>query len=163
MLFDFLYNSYLVFDNGGAAGFGQPNPGAPDGTWNALRDYSRVLEMDPTTLEIVWEYTARIAGYPAFGEDMKFYSHYESGAQRLPNGNTLITESKCGRLFEVTPEYEIVWEYISPYNLLKKNFSSDVFRAYRYPYDWVEQLEKPIQKAVIPPDNSVYRIKPIGE
>ena len=67
MLFDFLYNSYLVFDNGGAAGFGLPNPGAPDGTWNALRDYSRVLEIDPTTLEIVWKYTARIAGYPAFG------------------------------------------------------------------------------------------------
>jgi len=35
----------LVFDNGGAAGFGDPNPGAPDGTWNALRDCSRVLRL----------------------------------------------------------------------------------------------------------------------
>ena len=45
----------LVFDNGGAAGFGDPNPGAPDGTWNALRDSSRVLEINPVTLELVWE------------------------------------------------------------------------------------------------------------
>jgi hypothetical protein len=30
----------LVFDNGGAAGYGDPNPGAPNGTWNAIRDHS---------------------------------------------------------------------------------------------------------------------------
>ena len=33
---------------------------------------------------------------------------------RLTNGNTLITESDGGRLFEVTPEGEIVWEFINP-------------------------------------------------
>jgi len=35
--------------------------------------------------------------------------------QRLPNGNTLITESNPGRAFEVTPDQKIVWEYINPH------------------------------------------------
>lgn len=153
----------LVFDNGGAAGFGDPNPGAPDGTWNALRDCSRVLEIDPVSRKLVWEYTARAAGYPTDGEDVQFYSRYESAAQRLPNGNTLITESKCGRLFEVTPECEIVWEHVSPYNLMQREglFLSGVFRAYRYPYDWVPQLDPPAERAVVPPDNGQFRIAPV--
>ncbi|MDA1096293.1 MAG: aryl-sulfate sulfotransferase, partial [Chloroflexi bacterium] len=37
----------LVFDNGGWAGYGSPNPGSPMGHHNALRDSSRVLELDP--------------------------------------------------------------------------------------------------------------------
>ena len=37
----------LVFDNGGQAGYGSPNPGAPTGHNNAIRPYSRVLEFDP--------------------------------------------------------------------------------------------------------------------
>ncbi|HJP05426.1 MAG: hypothetical protein QGG67_07840 [Gammaproteobacteria bacterium] len=32
----------------------------------------------------------------------------------LPNGNTLITESDRGRLLEVSPAGEIVWEYVNP-------------------------------------------------
>ena len=156
----------LVFDNGGAGGFGDPNPGAPDGTNNALRDSSRVLEINPVTLELVWEYTARTAGFPnQGGDDARFYSCWESGAQRLPNGNTLITESKCGRIFEVTPDCEIVWEHISPYNLSEDQrvFFSGVFRAYRYPYDWVPQLDAPVERAVVPPANGQFRLEPVSD
>jgi len=156
----------LVFDNGGAAGFGNPNPGSPDGTWNALRDHSRVLEFDPISLELVWEFTARTQGYPCEGEDLsRFYSRYKSAVQRLPNGNTLITESNCGRLFEVTPDCEIVWEYISPHDLSAREglFFSDVFRAYRYPYDWVPRLEPPIERAVVPPAHGEFRIEPVQD
>lgn len=156
----------LVFDNGGAGGFGEPNPGAPDGTWNALRDHSRVLEIDPVSLEVVWQYTALTGGFPCEGEDLSpFYSRYKSAAQRLPNGNTLITESHCGRVFEVTRECEIVWEYVSPHNLATTEglFFSDVFRAYRYPYDWVPQLDAPTERAVIPPRHGEFRIPPVGD
>lgn len=155
----------LVFDNGGAGGFGDPNPGSPDGTWNALRDSSRVLEINPVSLELVWEFTARTAGFPTDGEDVRFYSRYESAAQRLPNGNTLITEARCGRIFEVTPDSEIVWEYISPHNLSEREglFFSDVFRAYRYPYDWVPQIEPPVERAVVPPANGEFRIEPVQD
>ncbi|NNF76231.1 MAG: hypothetical protein HKN00_13685 [Flavobacteriaceae bacterium] len=44
-----------------------------------------------------------------------FYSAFVSGAQRLPNGNTLICSGAKGRFFEVTTEGEIVWEYWNPY------------------------------------------------
>jgi outer membrane protein assembly factor BamB len=79
----------MVFDNEGRGG-----------------DVSRVLEFDPTTLQITWRY----AGDPKHA----FFSRVRSSEQRLPNGNTLITESDGGRLLEVTPGGEIVWEYLNP-------------------------------------------------
>jgi hypothetical protein len=44
-----------------------------------------------------------------------FYSHFISGCQRLPSGNTFVCSGKQGRLFEVTPAREIVWEYWNPH------------------------------------------------
>jgi hypothetical protein len=67
---------------------------------------SRVLELDPATQQIAWSY-AGDAEHP-------FYSRVRSGQERLPNGNTLITESDGGRLLEVTPSGEIVWEFLNP-------------------------------------------------
>ena len=92
----------LVFDNGGWAGYGAPNPGSPTGFKNALRDYSRVLEIDPITLKIVWQYTPGEAGLAVPVDANRFYSPFISSAQRLPNGNTLITEGSGGRIIEVT-------------------------------------------------------------
>ena len=102
-------------------------------------------------MEKVWEYS--IAGLPGF----LFYSTFVSSAQRLPNGNTLITEGVVGRVFEVTPGNEIVWEYLNPH------FNEDgapnlVYRAYRVPYEWVPQLDRPEERAVIPPRLSEFRI-----
>ena len=53
----------LVFDNGGSAGYGATNPGAPNGVGVARRDHSRILEIDPISLEVVWSNApaARIA------------------------------------------------------------------------------------------------------
>jgi hypothetical protein len=70
------------------------------------RKYSRVLELDPRQERIVWEYVARPP------ED--FYSPTRGSAQRLANGNTLICESDNGRVFEVTEDGEIVWEWLHP-------------------------------------------------
>ena len=145
----------LAFDNGGQAGYGAPNPGAPTGVNNAVRGHSRVLEFNPNTLEVAWQYTAREAG---FERDMyKFYSHYISAAQRLPNGNTLITEGAGGRLLEVTSKHELVWEYISPYFGKKKNRNM-VYRAYRLPYSWIPQAEEPEERPIPAIDNSRFRV-----
>jgi hypothetical protein len=145
----------LVFDNGGSAGYGAPNPGAPTGIDNARRDYSRVLEFDPTTLEIIWQYPPHRGGFtpPMSG----FYSSFISSAQRLANGNTLITEGAGGRIFEVTKEHETVWEYVSHYKnkRLKTNM---VYRAYRVPYQWVPQRDKPVEKAIPRLDNGKFRV-----
>ena len=52
----------------------------------------------------------------------------------LPNGNTLICENLPGRIFEVTREEELVWEYVNPYSSddLVFGTTNAVFRAYRY-------------------------------
>lgn len=150
----------LVYDNGGAAGYGAPNPASPFGLKNAVRDYSRVLQFNPITLEITWQYTPDEAGHIPFTDGSKFYSPYISSAQRLPNGNTLITQGSDGRIFEVTPEHEIVWEYINPYfnNTTEQHSSNMVYRAYRVPYEWVPQLEKPEEESIEPIDVSKYRV-----
>jgi len=156
----------LVFDNGGWAGYGSPNPGSRTGHNNALRDYSRVLEFDPVTLEIVWKYTPTEAGFLQPVDSARFYSSFISSAQRMPNGNTLITEGGCGRIFEVTPEHELVWEYISPYfghlsQFQGKGKSSKinmVYRAYRVPYEWVPQLDIPKEEGIARLDVTRFRV-----
>src|SRR5215510_4205733 len=119
----------LVFDNGGASGYGFTNPNAPNGSASFARANSRVLEINPVTLQLVWSYAGP-----------KFYSSNISGAQRLSNGNTLITEGASGRLFEVTKEGKIVWEYIYPEFGGTPPPSNNVYRAYRLPYSWIPQL-----------------------
>ena len=147
----------LVFDNGGFAGYGDPNPGSPTGHNNALRDYSRILEFDPVTLKIVWQYTYAEAGYLSKMNNTRFYSPLISSAQRLPNGNTLITEGSGGRIIEVTKNHELVWEYISPYFGMDGR-SNHVYRAYRVPYEWVPQLDRPSEKKIARTDNSRFRV-----
>jgi len=113
----------LVFDNGGYAGYGLS--GLPI---RYLRFYSRVLEFNPVTYDLVWEYEKK--------DQPRFYSDRISGVQRLPNGNTLICEGSTGRIFEVTPEKNIVWEYIYP-GENGDYADNDVYRAYRVPPEWV--------------------------
>src|SRR5438132_3727621 len=77
--------------------------------------------------EIVWEYRD-----PSLFE---FFSPYISGAQRLPNGNTLICEGCHGRIFEVTAGGEVVWEYVNPHFFEEPGpvgLNNWVFRAFRY-------------------------------
>ncbi len=88
--------------------------------------FSEVIEVDPKMDKIVWRYRDT----PFYN----FYSPYISGIQRLPNGNTLITEGNPGRLFEVTAAREVVWEYINPYFFEAPiwGLGNSVFRARRY-------------------------------
>lgn len=148
----------LVFDNGGWAGYGAPHASARNGTNVVQRDYSRVLELDPVTLEIVWQYTPREAGFVMPLDASRFYSPFISSAQRLPNGNTLITEGSDGRIFEVTRDHAIVWEYVSPYWGEGRLSLNLVYRAYRSPYEWVPQLERPRELPVARIDPKRFRV-----
>jgi hypothetical protein len=60
-----------------------------------------------------------------------FFSSHLSGAQRLPNGNTLICDGGHGNFFEVTPEKGIVWEYYNSFG-----FPNHVFEIHRYSPDY---------------------------
>ena len=139
----------MVYDNGGWAGYGAPNQFSKTGVKVTRRDYSRIVEFDPTTLEIVWEYD----GEPhVMDGDFNFNANYHyspltSDAQRLPNGNTLICEGCSATIREVTPEKEIVWEYLYP-----EVGMALLYRAYRIPYEWIPQLpaqeEVPVERVV---------------
>src|SRR5215472_18651883 len=87
---------------------------------------------------------SRSTGMPI--DASRFYSPFVSSAQRLPHGITLITEGSDGRMFEVTRNHELVWEYISPY--WGKRGLNMVYRAYRAPYAWVPYREAPVEVPV---------------
>jgi hypothetical protein len=92
---------------------------------------SSIVEIDPETKDVVWMYR----GAPP----RTFFSWFISGCQRLASGNTLICEGVAGRFFEVTPEGEIVWEYVSPFVVDDEgkpyHGNNQVFRCYRYSGD----------------------------
>jgi uncharacterized repeat protein (TIGR02543 family) len=139
----------LIFDNGGQAGYGAyikgliKADGNPLGTYpNTLRMFSRVLEINPVTKQVVWEFKQ-----PRLSEDLDgdgkilgneklFFSNLMSSAQRLPNGNTLVTEADPGRVFEVTPSGNVVWEYAPTWLKPGGPFVGAIYRAYRIPYSW---------------------------
>ena len=111
----------LLFDNG-------PFRADQARASQSAAQFSRVLEVDPATNTIVWEYRDVVPH--------AFFSALISNAQRLPNNNTLVNEGLSGRIFEVTPEGDVVWEYVNPYfgpsSAAPKAQTNNVFRAYRY-------------------------------
>ena len=108
---DFLPNGHiLLFDNRKTGG--TPRLG-----------YSRIIEIDPATREIVWSYQ---------GTDAEpFYTDIRGQQQQLPNGNVLVVEAQRGRVFEVArePENRIVWEYV---NLVRDGLAGAVTGAERF-------------------------------
>ena len=100
-----------VFNNGA----GRPGP-----------EFSSVIEIEPP-LEPGGRGTYLIADRLPFGPERplweyaapdrrSFFAEYLSGAERLPNGNTLVCDGPAGRLFEVTAAGKIVWEFESPFS-----------------------------------------------
>jgi hypothetical protein len=68
---------------------------------------SRVIEMDPKTGDIVWEFLSN--------NPNSFSSPFQGATQRLPNGNTLVTSSNAGQIFEVNLAKEVVWVFVTPW------------------------------------------------
>jgi hypothetical protein len=100
----------LVFDNG------------------SIRKQSRVIEIDPSTNEITWEY--RLPDHA--------FSSALSGQEQLPNGNILICAGPPGVLLEVTREGEIVWEYHNRMPGGNPKGSHSVYRAMFCPAGQIE-------------------------
>ena len=93
------------------------------GNFNVPEGPSRVLEFDPATMAIVWQYRGTAAS--------PLNSAIRSYATRLENGNTLITESNGGRILEVSPEGDIVWEFVNPVRGGPNNKIPIICKAYR--------------------------------
>lgn len=93
------------------------------------RTTSPILQIAVPSGEIVWKYEAD----PVH----QFFSNYMSGAERLWTGSVLVCEGSSGRLFEVTPGGDVVWEWINPFTNRRSSGSLAVgfYRAHRYPPD----------------------------
>ena len=95
----------LIFDNGFDRGF------------------TRIIELNTFTNEIVWEYKSK--------PQEAFYSGEMGSCQGLPNGNTLITESEKGHVFEVTKEGDVVWEFYNPEVKREEKERAAIYRMMR--------------------------------
>ncbi len=126
----------LVFNNG-------PRP---DGEYSSVEEivppvdgsgnYSLTPGQAYGPVEPTWTYMAP--------NPTDFFSRFISGAQRLPNGNTLIAAGPQGTFFDVTPEGTTVWKYVNPVtnegpltqgDPIRAN-ANHVFRAHRYAPDF---------------------------
>ncbi|MEZ6018467.1 MAG: arylsulfotransferase family protein [Planctomycetota bacterium] len=67
---------------------------------------SRLLELEVTSGAIVSAWSPE--------DPTQFSSQFCGVAAPLANGNVLVTESCRGRAFELTPNGDLVWEYLSP-------------------------------------------------
>jgi len=118
----------LIFDNG---------PHRLDESF----PFSRVVEINPATNEIVWKYQEP--------RPFNFYSPRISNAQRLTNGKTLINEGVFGRFFEVTSSGDVVWEFVNPHfgpeSAAPKLQNNGVFRVYRYSEEEIARARRTAQ------------------
>ena len=90
----------------------------PDGKYSSIEEITSPLATDGSythaegaawgPAETVWTYAA--------GDRESFFAPFISGAHRLANGNTFATSGPEGRLFEVTPQGETVWNFGNPYS-----------------------------------------------
>ena len=135
----------LLYDQHGVHWIAEGLPGAGNllvfSNGNA-RNFSTVDEIEPPLDENgTYQRTGGAAFGPArahwsYGENVRpqFLSRTFGGAQRLPNGNTLICISNANRLVEVPPEGDIVWDAdITPSDVAAGGGS---FRATRFPVNF---------------------------
>ncbi|HEX9640473.1 MAG TPA: arylsulfotransferase family protein [Candidatus Krumholzibacteria bacterium] len=90
---------------------------------------SRVVELDPRDGSTHWSFN---------GSDVEpFFSETCGTAQRLSNGNTLVTESDGGRAIELTSSGEVVWEFYNPHRAGEKGqYIATLFELQRLPVDF---------------------------
>lgn len=121
-------------------------PGAPEPiSWNLGTRYSSALEVripfnedgtiarepgQPYEGEITWKYQA----YP----ESTWFAPFMSAAERLPNGNTLITNSHNMRIFEVTPDNEVVMDFVLEHVLAEQlgHVGGRIWRTIKLPPDY---------------------------
>jgi len=96
----------LIFNNGG---------NRPGGSYSSVDEivlpadasgkYTRKIGLPFGPDKPVWSYTA--------AKKSDFFAMLISGAQRLPNGNTLVCSGPDGTVFEVTAGNETVWKFVA--------------------------------------------------
>ena len=99
---------------------------------------------------LVWNYVAK--------DTVSFFGSFISGAHRMDNGNTFINEGPKARFFEVTPENDIVWEYLNPYRGEARKPNGD-------PNEHMPMTFSTFRASFIPADHPAFKdkeLKPIA-
>jgi|GEM_PF-619914 len=128
------------FHNGLGRGYSTADEITPPVDANGNYSLTAGSAFGPTSL--TWTYVAT--------PPTALYDDAISSVQRLPNGNTLIDSGTHGRIFEVTPAGETVWEYVNPVvaagplgrtdaipeDKQPGEYQNQVFKALRYSPDY---------------------------
>ena len=115
----------LVFNNGnGRPGFDYSSVDEIITPVDDFGNYYLELNQPFGPYDLVWSYKAE--------NPTDFFSSKLSGCQRIYDGNTIICDGVAGKIFEVTPEKEIVWEYQNNYPNPRHN---DIFKVQYYNSD----------------------------
>lgn len=140
----------LAFDNGL---YRIPNPFPIYG--------SRVVEINPKENKVVWKFD----GGEGVIDKVRFWAGIVGGAQRLENGNTLITDGVKGHIFEVTYDGKLVWDFINPYQTeMTGHFPNNfLFKTRRYgenEINWPAKIDPPINDLLFTFYQGLLRIYP---
>lgn len=129
------YGSIVLFNNRAGVNYSTANILTPE--WNASTDSYKMKDG-----KYLPEDFDQVIFHP---DTFAMYSSGLSGVQSLNNENTLITVGRKGYTFEITPDNEIVWEYITPFNSGQPAIQGDTliindnntFRMKRYPANYL--------------------------
>ncbi len=131
----------MVFNNGVNRNYSSVDEITPPVDVNGNYPITPGSAFGPTSL--TWSYKAT--------PPTSMYAHDISGAQRLPNGNTIICTGPSGTFYEVTPAGNVVWKYINPVDntgpltqgdtiphnpIRPEETMNSVFRIYKYPLSY---------------------------
>lgn len=125
----------MVFNNG---------EGRPDGNYSSIEIIAPPMDSNGNYIIDPGQAYGPDSLYYSFSgaDETAFYSRRVSGVQQMPNGNLLICDGNAFRIFEVTQDGQLVWDYINPVNNNgpvmqgQTGFNRDLFRAYRYAIDY---------------------------
>ena len=98
--------------------------------FNNGTEQSELVEIDPRSGRVVWRFT-----------EEGFHSRTRGSVQRLPNGNSLVTESNQGRVFEVSEQGDLVWAFEGPIVDPDEALRGAIWRMTRYPESSLDFLE----------------------
>ena len=93
-----------------------------------VRNLGRLVKIDYPSGEILWS----MGRGGDFGEGL-FFDSAMGDANRLPNGNTLVTSAHHGSIFEVTRAGEVVWNMIL--EPLQGSLKPILYKSERIPVD----------------------------
>ena len=122
----------LIFNN---------NPTDTSGQNNSLGNSSVIEIIPPLNNEYNYDISDSAFGpsnyHWLYGGDETFFSHFQSGAYRLPNNNTIITVSQEKYIFEINDLGQIVWEYFPE---IQSGMNGYTARAQKYSLNYFDDI-----------------------